>query len=104
MIVAGSFDHLLGVLRNNIARVNANGTLDMGFDPNAPTGEVDCVVVQPDGKILVGGFFTDLRPNNVFSQRLYIARLNADGTVDSGFDPEASNTVNCIVLQPDGKI
>lgn len=104
LIIAGGFDHVLGVVRNNIARLNADGTLDMGFDPNALTGDVNCVVVQPDGKILVGGIFTDLRPNGVFAQRQRLARLNSDGTVDPTFDPEANNGVNCMVLQPDGKI
>src|SRR5262249_30883147 len=81
-----------------------DGTLDTGFDPNATTGDVNCVVVQPDGKILLGGLFTDLRPNGFFSQRLRIARVNSDGTIDTGFDPEANNGVNSIALQPDGNI
>ena len=41
--------------------INAQSALD-GFDPNA-NGTVRVVVVQPDGKILLGGFFTTLSPN-----------------------------------------
>jgi hypothetical protein len=39
----------------------AQSALD-GFDPN-PNGSVEIVVVQPDGKILIGGTFTILAPN-----------------------------------------
>ena len=76
-----------------------------GFDPNA-NNSVNAIVVQPDGKILLGGNF-----NTILGVARYgIARLNADGTLDTGFDPnltfEGSNPgqVYNIVLQPDGKI
>ena len=35
IIIGGNFSSVLGVPRNHIARLNANGTLDMGFNPNA---------------------------------------------------------------------
>ena len=41
--------------------VRGQSALD-GFDPNA-NGAVYVVVVQPDGKILIGGDFTTLSPN-----------------------------------------
>ncbi|HKP05057.1 MAG TPA: hypothetical protein VJU77_17025 [Chthoniobacterales bacterium] len=75
-----------------------------GFDPNA-NGTVRVVVVQPDGKILIGGDFTMLAPNGGPTvMRNRIARLNPDGTLDSTFDPNANNTVNSIAVQADGKI
>jgi Domain of unknown function (DUF5122) beta-propeller len=47
-----------------------------GFDPNA-NGTVRVVVVQPDGKILIGGDFTTLSPNSGGAvTRNRIARLN----------------------------
>ncbi|MEO7317870.1 MAG: delta-60 repeat domain-containing protein, partial [Chthoniobacteraceae bacterium] len=52
--------------RNRIARVNANGTLDTGFDPKA-NGAVYSVAVQADGKVLLGGQFTTLQPNGAAS-------------------------------------
>ena len=105
-IIVGSFTSVLGVTRNNVARLNANGTLDMGFDPNAISGQVNLVAVQPDGKVLLAGQFFDLRPGGVNTPRNGIARLNADGTVDSSFDPNPSPgaSVSCLALQPDGKI
>ena len=51
-----------------------------GFDPN-PNGIVSVAVVQPDGKILIGGTFTTLSPNGGGAvARNHLARLNADGT------------------------
>ncbi len=74
-------------------------TLDNTFNPGASNG-VATLAVQPDGKILVGGSFTNLggQPRN------YIGRLNTDGTLDSTFDPGANNQVISLALQPDGKI
>src|SRR5205807_1945117 len=75
-----------------------------GFDPNA-NGAIRAVVVQPDGKILIGGDFTALSPNGGAAvTRNRIARLNPDGTLDSGFNPNANDVVRAIKLQSDGKI
>ena len=66
-----------------------------GFDPNA-NGPVRVVVVQPDGKILIGGDFTTLSPNGGASvTRNHIARLNPDGTLDTAFDPNANGICLC---------
>jgi uncharacterized delta-60 repeat protein len=74
------------------------------FDPNA-NGPVYVVVVQPDGKILLGGGFTNLSPNGGPTvTRRYIARLNEDGSVDAAFNPNANAPVYAIALQEDGKI
>src|SRR4051794_28923165 len=75
-----------------------------GFDPNA-NSTIFAVVVQPDGKMVIGGNFTTLAPNGgSVVQRNYIARLNPDGTLDTAFNPNANATVYSIALQPDGKI
>jgi uncharacterized delta-60 repeat protein len=75
-----------------------------GFDPNA-NGAVNVVVVQSDGKILIGGDFTTLAPNGGTAvTRNHIARLNPDGTLDAAFDPNANGSVQTIAIQADGKI
>ncbi|MGI8786685.1 MAG: delta-60 repeat domain-containing protein [Pyrinomonadaceae bacterium] len=105
IIIGGGFTTILGVVRNRIARLNPDGTLDTTFNPNADN-TLYSIVVQPDGKILIGGYFTTLAPNNGAPvDRINIARLNADGTLDMGFDPNPQNSgVFAITVQSDGKI
>ncbi|MFN0128917.1 MAG: delta-60 repeat domain-containing protein [Verrucomicrobiales bacterium] len=87
----------------------APGGIDRSFDPGSGVnGEVAALAVQPDGKILIGGQFTTVRG---FTRR-GIARLNADGSVDSSFNPDlpwlASSDyaveISSIALQSDGRI
>jgi uncharacterized delta-60 repeat protein len=112
LLVAGGFSTLGGggtgtATRGNIGRVNSDGSIDAGFAPGAD-GEVDVLLVQPDGRILAGGYFTKLggggTGNNGVTARSRIGRLNADGTVDSAFNPGANAAVHAMALQADGKI
>jgi len=101
--VGGHFSTYNGVQRNRIARINANGSLDGSFTPGMGASDpVNTVTLQSDGKIIIGGWFTtyDEVP------RARIARLNTDGSLDTSFNPGlgASNTVDAIALQPDGKL
>jgi uncharacterized delta-60 repeat protein len=94
---------LLLLLLLATTRARAQSALD-GFDPNS-NGTVRVTVVQPDGKILLGGSFVSLSPNGGPAvARNGIARLNPDGTLDTAFNPNANGTVRAIVLQADGKI
>ncbi len=103
ILVGGTFATLGGQLRANIGRLNANGTVDTGFNPGA-SDFVESFAVQADGKILVGGDFTALGGQ----PRHHIARLNGDGTIDSTFIPAADGndftTVSSVAVQADGKI
>src|SRR5947209_5906117 len=85
-------------LAGGATAVRGQSALD-GFDPNA-NGNVYVVVVQPDGKILIGGTFTTV----LGVARNNIARLNPDGTLDTAFNPNANSYVGSIAVQADGKI
>jgi hypothetical protein len=77
--------------------------LDSGFSVGTGFDNiVSTIEIQTDGKILVGGSFTTY--NETSSTR--IARLNADGTLDSGFSVGTgfNSTVNTIAIQTGGKI
>jgi uncharacterized delta-60 repeat protein len=105
VVVGGEFIGINGAPRYNLARLNPDGSLDSGFDPSCSTdGRVLAVAVQSDGKVLVGGEFGFA--NTV--PRQYLARLNADGTLDASFDaglsPFFEGSVHRVVVQPDGKI
>jgi uncharacterized delta-60 repeat protein len=58
--------------------------------------------IQPDGKIIIGGNFSQY--NGVSRNR--IARLNSDGSLDTSFNPGTglTNVIRSICIQPDGKI
>src|ERR1019366_7759410 len=75
-----------------------------GFDPNAD-GIVNTLAIQPDGKILMGGYFTQLHPfGSPPSGHAYIARLNHNGTLDPVFSPNANGVVYAIAFQTNGQI
>ena len=107
ILLGGDFTSYRDIPRSKIARLNADGTLDTGFDSSigiSNAGYVNSVAIEPDGKIIVGGFFSDYNGN----ARNKIARLNANGSLDtssfnSGFGV-GNGEVNSISLQSDGKI
>jgi uncharacterized delta-60 repeat protein len=84
------------------------GTLDTSFLATGAGADqaVNSVAVQPsDGKILIGGQFTHY---NTTTSVGHVARLNTDGTLDTGFNAGGAGTDNpllSVAVQPsDGKI
>jgi uncharacterized delta-60 repeat protein len=105
VLIGGQFTQYNGIARPNLARVLADGSLDTSFDPGTgPNNPVIAQAVQPDGKIVIGGLFSTY--NGVARRR--IARLNSDGSLDTGFNVgtgfAGTGSVEAITLQPDGKI
>lgn len=107
ILLAGNFTNLNGVTAKPLARLNSDGSLDSSFNVGGagPNGAVHAVIAQPDGKILIGGAFTSYNG----TAREYIARLHANGTLDTSFvgpDFAATSTwrINSLALQPDNKI
>jgi uncharacterized delta-60 repeat protein len=104
ILTGGLFSTYSGITRNNIIRLNNNGTIDNTF--NIGTGfnsEVNTIALQPDGKILAGGFFTSY--SGVTRNR--IIRLNTGGTIDNTFNIGTGFTggnVKTITVQSDNKI
>jgi uncharacterized delta-60 repeat protein len=103
VLIGGSFVTYNGVMRGRIARLNADGSIDTTFNTGSGASDyVFATTLQPDGKVLIGGWFTSY--NSIVSK--YIARLNADGSLDTTFNQGTgvSGIVYSIALQPDGKI
>src|SRR5213075_3405102 len=90
--------------RSNVARLNHDGTADTTFQSGTlgANAVVETMIVQSDGKILIGGGFTSVNG----TPRYHIARLNTNGSVDSGFQSPLSNggDVESMALQGDGKL
>jgi uncharacterized delta-60 repeat protein len=87
--------------RQNVVRFNSDGTLDTTFSATLDY-QGQALAVQPDGKTLVGGFFTATNGQATGS----LVRLNANGTTDSTFAANSNfpSTVNRITVQPNGRI
>lgn len=102
IIVAGQFGSVNGQDYANIARLNPDGSTDESFATVAINeyAFVQCMVVQPDGKIVLAGCFSSLW-NEI---RESIGRLNPDGTLDTNFNPGTECIVDALALQTDGKI
>jgi uncharacterized delta-60 repeat protein len=101
ILVAGWFFEVGGVLKATIARINSNGSVDSSFNPGTGASyTIWKIVVQPDGRILIAGEFTSFNG----APRVCVARLNPDGSIDPGFQPQGLNGAREIAMQSDGKI
>lgn len=107
IIIGGRFNKYDGVTRNGIARLYPNGALDPSFDPGSGfIGQgPNSIVIQPDGKILIGGVFTGYKGQPMNK----IGRLDASGNIDPSFN--SSNSISVVseddvnlFLQKDGRI
>jgi uncharacterized delta-60 repeat protein len=100
-ILIGGTLRVLNVGVKGALRLNPNGTIDTGFNPNI-NNTVNRLLRQPDGKILIGGEFTNVNGSAIRA----IARLLADGTLDPSFNPPggANDGVLALAFQPDGKV
>ena len=101
--VGGGFTTYSGETRNRFVRLNADGTLDSAYPIfNGANNQINSILPTPDGKILVGGFFT------AFSGETHngVARLNADGSIDSSFITPAFTITSVYIAraQNDGKV
>lgn len=101
-----------------VARYNSNGSVDNTFNSNgrrtftlSGTSDINPtdMLLQPDGKIVLGGnFFFNA------NRFLFLVRINTNGSFDTSFSDDGFYSVNVssdvgfgtgkIALQPDGKI
>jgi len=101
---SGRLAHINGTTRTRIARLNADGSLDISFNP-APERRYRARPGHSTGWPCVAGWSLH---QCQWCGLNHIARLNADGSVDSSFTTGvgvgADDTVNAITLQPDNRI
>ena len=103
ILVGGDFTSFNGTTKNKIVRLNSNGSIDTSFLIGIGfNNSVKKIIIQPDGKILVGGYFTSYNGTTQNS----IVRLNANGSVDSSFVSSlgSGSQTNDIAIQSNGKI
>jgi uncharacterized delta-60 repeat protein len=111
ILIGGSFTSLAPnggttVLRQRIARLNSDGTLDTTFGlETGANNQVNAIVVQPSGNILVGGLFTNINGQ----ARNYIAKLGVNGIPDAAFNAGTLTGpfgfgIYALAVQGDGKV
>lgn len=107
LLVGGQFASFNGVPRNQIVRLNVDGSVDTNFSAVITAGEptVHSLAVQPDGKLLIGGMFFGVNG----ATRIRLARVNTDGTLDSNFVASAASgqsftTVSHLAIQTNTQI
>lgn len=107
LMLGGSFNAYDGTDRNGLLRILPDGTLDTAFDPGtgpmAGTGPgfIHAIVPGAGGSsVIIGGF-----DSYAGTMRNGIARILADGGLDSSFDPASGpdGALFAIAAQPDGK-
>ncbi len=121
VLIGGNFSGYVGStsVYENLVRVTDTGTYDPSFNrpttaasgPGVPS-YTDAILVQPDGRIVVGGNYTDSSGRN---QGGHVTRYETDGRLDPTFSytsafttsstsVNASNRLYTLALQPDGAI
>lgn len=109
VVIGGRFTSVNSVPRNNIARLNADGTLDRTFADkyeDGVNGTVYAIAIQPQGGIVVGGLFTQAGRVEVMN----LARYNTDGSMDKNFggmtegEKGTNGSVMALAVQADGRV
>jgi len=100
-----------GSVGSSVTRLAPDGSLDGSFQhPCLPSGDgclgyMNAALPEADGHILIGGSFGFILPPSWMTG---IARLNADGSLDSSYGYAGGGVgegeVNAFCLQPDGKV
>ena len=102
------------VSASQVARYNADGSLDSGFGkgglvslPQSPGFAIFATATQTDGKVLLGGAV--LSTISAATARPELVRLNTNGSVDTTFGAfgtvlNGSGVIFSIALQPNGQI
>ncbi len=106
ILVGGDFSTSGAATRHNIARLEADGSLDATFDAGldgTPNERVDCIAFTKGGEILIGGSFHTVggQPQQAFARLTPTGALLASAFSQT-FDPNPS--ISDIAVQSDGKI
>ncbi len=103
IVIGGEFSTFNNTARNRIARLNADGSLDLSFDPGTGADvTVYSISVLNSGKTMIAGQFGNYNGTG----RKGIALLNFNGSLDTSFDPGvgSNSSIYNFAVQDDGRI
>ncbi|MDB5268920.1 MAG: hypothetical protein JWP58_1960 [Hymenobacter sp.] len=120
VLVGGSFTAYNGdaAVPDHLVRLNTDGQIDTTYNVDgsgfgATYNGVFALAIQPDGRILAGGWFysyNNIIRNGILYQAFQVnnlVRLEADGSRDFSFNPAYrgfDGTVRALALQPNGNV
>ncbi|MDJ0364762.1 T9SS type A sorting domain-containing protein [Hymenobacter sp. H14-R3] len=103
-ILLGGLFNSLGGRETSLGQLTSSGAADAAFTTKLQVvGSVNAMARQADGQLLIGGNFTELSGQPVHR----LARLSATGVLDAAHAaavPVLPGPVNCLAVQPDGKV
>ncbi|MCX7001523.1 MAG: hypothetical protein NT106_14705, partial [Candidatus Sumerlaeota bacterium] len=94
--IGGDFDKVGGIIRNNVAHILANGSVDLTWDPNATGGDYPTVnaLAVSGSTVYAGGYFTSIGGQT----RNGIAALNAATGAATDWNPNADYPVLALAV------
>lgn len=101
VIVGGQFTSINGIAKQNLARLNEDGSVDTTFNAaGGPNGAVKDIALDSTGSVIIAGSFTSVGGTT----RNSVARLTSSGAVDSAFNANfvAASQINRVRILPDG--
>lgn len=102
VVIAGGFGSVSGQPRDRLARLNADGSLDSGFNAPPLGSTIDAMLLQPDGKLVIAGGLDSVSSDCPTD---CVLRLNSNGALDASFTvTPVLGTVRQLVPQADGRI
>ena len=101
ILVGGAFNAINGVSRRAIARLNADLSLDTGFNLLMDASAVvRAIAIAPDGGVVLGGSFSALG----IESRQNLAKVRADGVTQALFTPNPNGRVDSLLVAPNGEV
>lgn len=103
IILGGKFNYVNSVPCNNIVKLDTTGNVVSAYGAGVGVNSsavIYTMAIQPDGKLLVGGFFSSAQGVS----RSNLARFNTDNSLDTGFTVGTNNDVETIVVDTNGNV
>lgn len=76
MLASGNFERWNGIPASRLVRLNSNGSADPAFTGPPLSGSPEAILVQPSGRIVIGGSFDSK-----------LSRLTSTGSIDTQWNP-----------------
>ncbi|BDS06693.1 hypothetical protein NT6N_17330 [Oceaniferula spumae] len=104
-IIGGEFTNYNGSACGRLVRLNSDGSMDETFLGNTGTGADDlvrCLAIETDGRILVGGDFSNFNSSSANG----VVRLNANGSTAGALASPLNSgaSIRDLIAETDGKI